>query len=427
MADSRARIVRARRVGNRAGRRGAPGGGEVAESNGDERHRDDAPDWSWVDDPPGVEALAGELAGVSPIALDCEANAFHVYRPRLCLLQLAWNDPAGGPPRVALVDPLATPLGRLAALLESARIDKTLHGGDYDVRLLRRDRNIALAGLFDTEISARLLGMPKTGLAALAAEIVGVSLDKSTQRIDWAQRPLPPRALAYAAQDVRVLLPIRREMERRLVAAGRRHWAEEEFRALETVQATPEGPVDVAQLLRRVSGAGRLNPRQRAVLAELLRWREEEARERDRPAVHIAPTAALLAAAKEQPRTVGALIRGGLSPRIARREGPALLAALERGLAAPPVPRERGQRPPVAEPPEVAARLPLLREARSRRAAALGLDPGSLCSVALLKEAARAGPRAPADLRVLGLRDWQVEACGEALLDALAQEPDGRA
>ena len=59
--------------------------------------------------------------------------------------------------RHALVDPFAelswTALG---ARLADASALKILHGADYDVRLLERDLGLAVRGLFDTSIAARL-------------------------------------------------------------------------------------------------------------------------------------------------------------------------------------------------------------------------------------------------------------------------------
>ena len=78
----------------------------------------------WVD---RDEELAKVLAkaGASPrLALDTEADAFHAYRPRLFLVQLAWETSAGI--EVALIDTLALAgrLGVLRALLERGDLEK---------------------------------------------------------------------------------------------------------------------------------------------------------------------------------------------------------------------------------------------------------------------------------------------------------------
>ncbi|RMG44664.1 MAG: ribonuclease D, partial [Acidobacteria bacterium] len=196
-----------------------------------------------VSDRQALHRVTERLRGATRIALDTEANGFHAYRPRLCLIQLAWEAPGEG--GEALIDPLAFrpeqgDLAGLAAVLGDPPGPVVVHGGDYDVRLLKRDAAIAPARLFDTEIAARLVGRRRTGLAALVEEIAGVRLSKAAQRTDWARRPLPPRALDYALDDVRYLPALHDRLQAELDRLGRRSWAEEEFRWLESVAPAEE-------------------------------------------------------------------------------------------------------------------------------------------------------------------------------------------
>ncbi len=373
-----------------------------------------------VEDPSALERLAGRLRGRARFAVDTEANGFHAYRPRLCLIQLAWEQ--DGAVRVALVDPLALggDLGPLARLLADRGVEKILHGADYDVRLLARDARAEVAGLFDTDIAARMLGWERTGLSALAERIVGRALPKGAQRLDWARRPLPDAALRYAADDVRVLLPIRDRLVTELEHVGRLHWAEQAFRAVEAVRAAANLPeIDPDVLLSRARGAGRLSPEARARLAEVLLWREELARRIDRPAAFILPTGPLLEAVRRGARDTAGLLRAGLPRRVVERHGREVLAALRRGAERPPrpLPRGRGTGPLPAEEAEALARL---RRARARAAEQLGLDPGFLCPSDQLREIARRRPRRSEELRAAGLVAWQVEALGRHLLEALA-------
>src|SRR5258706_2932498 len=103
----------------------------------------------WIDT---TEALAAWVEGIGgrALAVDAEADSFHHYREKVCLVQL----PAGD--RHALIDPLASiDLGPLKAPLADAAIRKILHGADYDIRLLSRDFDLAVYGLVDTMIAAR--------------------------------------------------------------------------------------------------------------------------------------------------------------------------------------------------------------------------------------------------------------------------------
>ena len=122
------------------------------------------------------------------VALDLEADSLHSYREQICLVQV--STPAGN----AILDPLAAPevLPGLAPLLADPAVRTILHGGDYDVRLLKREQGIEVRNLFDTMIAAQFTGRERFGLAALLEEHFGVRLDKRHQRADWSRRPLGP-------------------------------------------------------------------------------------------------------------------------------------------------------------------------------------------------------------------------------------------
>ncbi|MCL4808942.1 MAG: ribonuclease D, partial [Thermoanaerobaculia bacterium] len=107
------------------------------------------------------------------VALDTEADSFHHYFEKVCLLQLARNG------RAWLVDPLAgLDLGPLFAALAERTL--LLHGADYDLRLLSRGYAFRPRTIFDTMLAAQLLGLREIGLAALLSARLGVTLDKSS-------------------------------------------------------------------------------------------------------------------------------------------------------------------------------------------------------------------------------------------------------
>ena len=70
------------------------------------------------------------------LALDLEADSLHHYPEKICLVQIST------PSATAILDPLAAPevLDGLEAVLADAAVRKIVHGGDYDVRLLKRER-----------------------------------------------------------------------------------------------------------------------------------------------------------------------------------------------------------------------------------------------------------------------------------------------
>lgn len=372
-----------------------------------------------VRDPDEAAEMARHLSGVAEFALDLEAAGFHRYSDRLCLAQISTRE------RTFVADPLAVDLrAALEDAVQSPETRTVMHGPDFDLRLLDRDLDLRVGGLFDTQASAALLGEPALGLSSLLEKHLGVSLSKDHQKADWARRPLPDDLLEYAAEDTRHLLELADLLRERLRERGRLEWARNEFRNLEEIryeESSDEDPVT------GVKGARRLEPRELERLRGALEWRDEIARERDRAPFRIAGDRALLRAATERPEDTGELARTrGFSKVLARARGEELLRRFDEVdrlpsselRPYPPGPEGRGR-----PPPEVEDRTRRLKSARNRRAAELGIDRGTLLPNATLEEIARRIPDSRAALEsVPGVKKWQVEAAGDAVLSVLAGE-----
>lgn len=362
----------------------------------------------WIDTAEALAALAAG-AGPGPFGIDTEADSLHRYRERLCLLQWCEGDD------VAVVDPLAlADLSPVRPILEDPGRRKVLHGGDYDVRLFRREHGIAPKGLFDTMIAARLCGERAFGLSSLLERRLGVVLDKAHQRADWARRPLPERMLAYAAEDTRHLVSLARILETDLDRLGRKEWAEEEFRRLEDVRwsGAPEDP----ERFRRVKGGGSLDRRDLALLRAAWSWREERARRLDRPPFRVLREETLFEIARLRSFDRERLASLDGVPRAWREGGGgvgALARALEEALALDTAdlpearPVERVRRDPAFE-----ARVRALKARRDERAHALGLEPAVLASRGVLEALQRTldGGGSPEDIPEL--RHWQRRVLG---------------
>jgi ribonuclease D len=360
--------------------------------------------------------LADRLGDETLLAADTEAAGYHRYFDRACLLQLSTRG------ETYLVDTLAvtdlTPIGRLLA---DPEVEVVFHDADYDLRLLDRDFGLQVRGLFDTKIAAQFLGEPAIGLASLMEKYLSVMLDKKYQRADWGQRPLPQELLEYAAQDTTHLPALRDRLRESLWKQGRLAWAEEEFLLQERVGWTPVE--DDGEAFLRMKGARDLKPRQLAVLREVHGWREAIARERDQATFRVIGNEALLEIARQQPRTprdLGTI--KGMPRSLAERRGGELLSLVRRALELPEDALPQRRRGPARPPPdaEFEAQVERLKAARDSAADELGLDRGFLMPRAQLEELARARPASLAELAELpGIRRWQVEAAGAAMLAAI--------
>jgi len=331
--------------------------------------------------------LLKKVDAADRIALDTEADSLHSYREKLCLLQIsvpavASIDDAGPDVETGsgtrdqrsrlqhdvIVDPLADlDLQPLRRALEDREI--VLHGGDYDLRMLRRGLNFTAQRIFDTMIAARLLGVREFSLAALVKRYFGVELPKGSQKADWAKRPLPARMAEYAINDVRYLLSLAEKLEAELDRHQRRDWLRQSCqRAIEQAAVARVRKQDE---FWRIRGSGSLEGRPAAVLRALWQWREKEAEMVDRPPFHILQNEKLVDAA------VG--FASGSVPdykHFSSRRRRAFREAARIALAAPesdwPVlPRRFGTRPSA----QTVRHTEELRRRRDKSAEELGLEP----------------------------------------------------
>lgn len=351
-------------------------------------------------------------------AADTEAAGYHRYHDRICLLQISTRE------QTFLVDTLAIEdLTVLAPLFAGAGREVILHDADYDLRLLHRDHEIRVGGLFDTKVAAQLLGESAFGLGALVEKFLGIRLDKKHQRADWAQRPLPEDMLAYAAEDTRHLPPLRDRLKEELTRLDRLHWAEEEFELREHTRW--DEPADEDEAYLRIKNTRDLTPRQMAALRELHGWRDEIAERRDVATFRVIGNDVLIAVARELPTQPSELrdLRG-VPGSLAERYGDDMVAAVARALELPESELPQRVRGPRRPPPdaELDERVDRLKRARDSAAQLLNLDRGFLMPRHQLETVARERPR---DLDALSaipdLRRWQVEALGEQLISALTR------
>ncbi len=274
-----------------------------------------------VADPAALRSLVERLRGEQIIAVDTESNSFHVYRERVCLLQISTR---GGD---FVVDPLALDPAPLGEILCDGR-ETVLHGADYDVRCLRREYGWRLPRLFDTMAAARRLGRPGLGLSSLVEAQFGVRLSKAFQRADWGRRPLSPEQLTYASLDTHFLLPLYDLLAAELGARGALDDARREFDRI--AAGEPRERVFDPEGWRRLKGARDLDPPGRSVLRALWSAREEQARALDRPPFKVVAEQTMLELARRRPVGDDALGRiPGVTPSVLRRMGAALRAAID--------------------------------------------------------------------------------------------------
>ncbi len=180
------------------------------------------------------DALA-EYLKADAIAVDTETMGLIPQRDRLCLVQLC--DPDGHVSAIRIV------IGQNAApnlkqLMEAANITKIFHFARFDLATLQYYLSIVTRPVFCTKLTSKLARTysPRHGLKDLVAELEGVELDKSAQSSDWGNvASLSNEQLAYAANDVRYLIPIRQKLISMLQREGRWQLAQDCLHCLPTM------------------------------------------------------------------------------------------------------------------------------------------------------------------------------------------------
>ena len=156
-------------------------------------------------------------------------------RDRLCLVQIADAEDRVACVRIGLGQTEAPNLKRL---FEASTVEKVFHFARFDVAALAAGLGIAVDPVFCTKVGSRLgrTYTPRHGLKDLVMELVGVELDKGAQSSDWGRvDELTDAQLAYAANDVRYLLPARERLEQMLRREGRWDLAQRCFQCVPVV------------------------------------------------------------------------------------------------------------------------------------------------------------------------------------------------
>ncbi|WP_409307738.1 ribonuclease D [Pectobacterium sp. B1J-3] len=267
----------------------------------------------------GLEQVCTQARQYQQVALDTEFVRTRTYYPQLGLIQLYDGE------QLSLIDPLAiTNWLPFQELLRDRHVIKFLHAGSEDLEVFLNAFELSPEPFVDTQILAAFLGKPLSyGFAALVAEYMGVTLDKSESRTDWLARPLSEKQCDYAAADVFYLLPMALKLVEETEAAGWTSAAQDECRFLCQRKREILAP-EVAY--REIGNAWQLRGRHLACLQRLADWRLRKARDRDSAVNFVVREENLWQVARFLPSSLGELDALGLSGPEIRYHGKTLLS-----------------------------------------------------------------------------------------------------
>lgn len=369
-----------------------------------------------------VEAIA---EGHGPIGIDAERASGYRYSQRAYLIQI-FRRGAG----TFLFDPPA--IGDFAELNDAIADEEwILHAATQDLTCLR-EVGLHPKRLFDTELGARLAGLPRVGLGTVVEHLLGIHLAKEHSSADWSTRPLPQAWLVYAALDVELLVDLRESLGALLDSDNKHDIAQQEFdsvlsRDLSNVRAEP---------WRRLSGVHSIRGgKNLAVARELWQARDAYAQEVDTAPGRLVPDSALLAAAKILPdskRQLSSLKE--FSGRASRTQIDRWWDAIQSGLSSTDIPASRVASDTLPPPrvwsdknPEADLRLKAARATMSESSEEMSIPIENLLTPDYLR---RIAWNPPAEITTesisealtqLGARQWQLDASAQSIAQAFVE------
>jgi len=350
----------------------------------------------WIDQPSELKQRYQQRApDLHQIGLDTEFIHESTYWPQLALVQMAVGD------EIWLVDPLVPGMNQALRLwLDDAHIVKIMHSASQDMMVFKHSCDAVPQPLFDTQIGASLAGMGSGSYQKLVTELANVELPKNQTRSNWLRRPLSAAQLDYAADDVRYLFVLANAISARLQDLDRTAWFEEDIQRLLVAHKDNDHAERWVHLHHRAAQGMDIAAQMR--LLRLLRWREENAQQRNLPRNWIIDNQLVAILARTPPTNEAALKRLlSASRKAPRRLAHTLWQALNTPLA--------DETHALHLLPYMELNKPALRrmqEAVAQRSAELGLPDGVLASRKWLVELLQSGQWPQA---LIGWRKTQLE------------------
>ncbi len=362
----------------------------------------------YIDSAPKFESLLRQLSSHTVIGLDTEFISEGRYEPELCLVQLSTAA------EIFIVDPMVlTDLRPMWELLALPDREIVTVAARQEIKFCAKGAGAAPACVLDLQIAAGLLGFGyPLSHTNLCLRILNARVNGGESFTDWRKRPLRPVQLEYAADDVRYLLPMREKILARAQKLDRTNWIRGECDHLVKVVMREDERW-------KISGSARLSRRQLAVLREVWRWRDGQARALNVPAARVLGDSMLIEVARRAPATVEDLFSiRGLDSRLLRKAEQDVVdaVALARSIPESDLPcNERRD-----DPPQVAVLTKLLSVAASNLAAETDVDTALLATTSDLQEIVRwfldqEGTSCPD-----ALQGWRGEILQESLIGFLS-------
>lgn len=355
-----------------------------------------------------------QWAKASVLALDTEFIRTDTFYPIGALIQV--SDGTG----CFLIDPL--PIDDFTAfkgLMTNPDITKVLHSCSEDLEVFDRLLGVLPAPLIDTQIAAGMNGLGfSLGYQAMTEALLQIHVAKGETRSNWLQRPLTDSQIHYAALDVAYLPEMYTMLTDSLIENDRLPWLQEECDKLINNYG---GPNAIRQHYLKVKSAWKLSQAQLGVLQLVIEWRENKARERDRPRGRVLKDRSCFEIARLQPNSIKAL--SGIDEigyKTVRNDGDDLLVLIKQGQEL-----DQSELPPALPKPLPPANGTIMKRLKAhvaKRAEQLNMAPELLAKKKDYESLLRSGFHGSEYQLPETLSGWRKKVIGDDLLALLAKE-----
>lgn len=239
-----------------------------------------------LEKPADIASFQAANQDIEWLCLDTEFIGEKRYNTLLCLIQVATEH------GIYVFDTLkCDAIQPLLELLAREDIVKITHAGENDYRLLHSLYGTRPKNVFDTQVAAGFIGYKyPVSFRYLLEEELRVRLNKSQTVTDWEQRPVKPKQMNYAIEDVIYLYELREKMLGKLKRLERDTWALEECAKMEEERFYYRDPHKEAlthNLMPNLELQGRI------FLLRLFEWRRGLAEQRNHSKEMVLPKKAI--------------------------------------------------------------------------------------------------------------------------------------
>ncbi|QEK39188.1 ribonuclease D [Candidatus Nesciobacter abundans] len=178
--------------------------------------------------------LPDDLIFGNSVAIDTETTGLHIYRDRICLIQICFND---GFCHLVQIEKGQKEAKNIQRLLKDENIEKLFHFGRFDMAMLYNAFGVMANPIYCTKLASKLARTytERHGLKTICREFLAIDIPKEKQSSDWGADILTEAQKQYAAGDVLYLHQIQENLNEILVREGRIELAKKCFDFLESI------------------------------------------------------------------------------------------------------------------------------------------------------------------------------------------------